>query len=223
MPDETFVAQLKQNAAYQGLDIDREMGKLQAWLLTPKGKGKIADTRQRLVELVEQCGATDERPAADRLSSPNTGGAMKRFDDFRIDLGGRSGVEIQTTCPQCSHLRKKSKVRCLSVNTVEGVWCCHHCDWRGTLKAGEESRSHPPKRIVRPVWNPPSDLPPLVREWFAKRGISEEIVARHCIALQLTYMPQLEEEASASCSHISANGLGEASKYRSVEGKTFAK
>ena len=85
---------------------------------------------------------------------------MNTFDDFKIDLGGRSGVEVQTLCPQCSHTRKKSKARCLSVNTVEGVWYCHHCDWRGTLKAGEEAKSRPPNRIVKPHFERPSVVPP---------------------------------------------------------------
>ena len=115
------------------------------------------------------------------------------FDAFKIDLGGRSGVEVQTTCPQCSHIRKKSRARCLSVNTVEGVWCCHHCDWRGSLKAGEESKSRPPKRIVKPYFEKPSGVPAPVRDWFARRGISENIVARHCITHDTVYMPQLEE------------------------------
>jgi hypothetical protein len=48
MADEEFIAALKQNPAYAGIDIDREIGKLQAWLLTPKGKDKQM-TRQRLV------------------------------------------------------------------------------------------------------------------------------------------------------------------------------
>ncbi len=103
---------------------------------------------------------------------------MKTFDDFKIDLGGRSGVEVQATCPQCSHTRKKPKARCLSVNTVEGVWCCHHCDWRGTLKGGEESRSQPPRRLVRPRFEKPSTVPPVLCDWFAGRGISEAIVER---------------------------------------------
>lgn len=119
---------------------------------------------------------------------------MKAFEDFQIDLGGRTGVEVQTTCPQCSHTRKKAKARCLAVNTLEGIWLCHHCDWRGSLKSGEESRSKPPKRIVKPQFEKPSAVPSAVREWFAKRGIPEETVSRHCIALQTVYMPQLEEE-----------------------------
>jgi hypothetical protein len=35
-----FVQTLKQNTAYSGIDIDREIGKMQAWLATPKGKGR---------------------------------------------------------------------------------------------------------------------------------------------------------------------------------------
>jgi hypothetical protein len=48
MADEEFIAMLKKNPAYAGIDINREIGKIQAWLLTPKGRGKQL-TRQRVV------------------------------------------------------------------------------------------------------------------------------------------------------------------------------
>ncbi len=35
-----FLEGLRGNAAYKGIDIDREIGKMQAWLSTPKGKGR---------------------------------------------------------------------------------------------------------------------------------------------------------------------------------------
>ena len=143
------------------------------------------------------------------------------FDAFKIDLGGRSGVEVQTTCPQCSHTRKKSKARCLSVNTVEGVWCCHHCDWRGSLKAGEESKSRPPKRIAKPHFEKPSGVPAPVRDWFARRGISEEIVARHCITHDMIYLPQLEEEVPCIVFPYFRDGQAVNLKFRSIEGKHF--
>jgi twinkle protein len=146
---------------------------------------------------------------------------MNTFDDFKIDLGGRSGVEVQTCCPQCSHTRKKSRARCLSVNTVEGVWCCHHCDWRGSLKAGEESHSRPPKRIVRPTYAKPLAVPPVVRDWFAKRGIPDAVVSRHCIGLETVYMPQLEDEASCIVFPYIRTGEVVNLKYRSLEGKHF--
>jgi|CXWL01.1.fsa_nt_gi twinkle protein len=146
---------------------------------------------------------------------------MNTFDVLKIDLGGRSGVEVATICPQCSHTRKKSKVRCLSVNTVEGVWCCHHCDWRGTLKAGEETKSRPPKRIVKPHFEKPATVPSAVRDWFAKRGIPEAVVARHGIALQTAYLPQLEEEAPCLVFPYFRGGQAVNLKFRSLEGKHF--
>lgn len=146
---------------------------------------------------------------------------MKTFEDFQIDLGGRSGIEVQTTCPQCSHTRKKAKARCLSVNTVESIWCCHHCDWRGTLKGGEESRSQPPRRIVRPRFEKPSTVPSDLRHWFAARGISEAIVARYSIALQNAYLPQREEEVPCIVFPYTRKGDVVNLKYRSLEGKDF--
>ena len=41
-----------------------------------------------------------------------------------------------TTCPQCSHRRKKSQERCLMVKT-EGWYThvyCQHCGWENDLK-----------------------------------------------------------------------------------------
>ncbi len=146
---------------------------------------------------------------------------MRTFNDFKIDLGGRSGVEIQTTCPQCSHTRKKANARCLSVNTVDGVWCCHHCDWRGSLKAGEELQSRPPKRLVKPHFDKPASVPPTVRHWFAKRGISEAVVARHGIGLETAYLPQLEEEAPCLVFPYFRDGQVVNLKFRSLEGKHF--
>lgn len=46
---------------------------------------------------------------------------MKNFSDFGIDLNGRSGEEVKTTCPQCSHTRKKKSYPCLNVNTVKQI------------------------------------------------------------------------------------------------------
>jgi twinkle protein len=146
---------------------------------------------------------------------------MKTFHDFKIDLGGRSAAEIQTICPQCSYTRKKAKARCLSVNTVEGVWCCHHCDWRGTLKAGVESKSRPPKRIVKPHYQKPTSVPQTVRDWFAKRGIPESIVARYGIAVESAYLPQLEDEAPCMVFPYIRNGEIINLKFRALAEKVF--
>jgi hypothetical protein len=46
--DEEWISQLKANPAYSGIDIDRELGKMRAWLTTPRGAGKTM-TRQRVI------------------------------------------------------------------------------------------------------------------------------------------------------------------------------
>ncbi len=48
LPDDAFIEALKANPAYSHIDIDRELAKMDAWLLTPKGRGR-KKTRQFIV------------------------------------------------------------------------------------------------------------------------------------------------------------------------------
>ena len=43
--DEGFLLALKANPAYEGIDIDKELGKMDAWLMTPKGRGRQKNRR----------------------------------------------------------------------------------------------------------------------------------------------------------------------------------
>src|SRR5438309_971843 len=74
--------------------------------------------------------------------------------DFGINVEGlfsdpRGWVSIN--CPRCSHLRKKSRERCLGVNLIHGWWTCHHadCKWRGNLRDGE---THPSEMTPEKFW-----------------------------------------------------------------------
>ena len=123
---------------------------------------------------------------------------MKNFSDFGIDLNGRSGEEVKTTCPQCSHTRKKKNYPCLNVNTEKGVWHCHHCGWSGGLGSGVINRSAPPNRRVyhRPEFRP-AVLSESAITFLTKRGITTDVLIRNRIALERVWMPQLEEEVQA--------------------------
>jgi len=48
LADEEFLAELQKTGAYEGIDIDAELRKMHAWLLTPKGRGRKL-TRQFVV------------------------------------------------------------------------------------------------------------------------------------------------------------------------------
>ncbi len=64
---------------------------------------------------------------------------MSTFYDFRIDVPPGASGNVATTCPQCSHERKKKHARCLSVNVDKGVWHCWHCHWTGSLRKRKDT------------------------------------------------------------------------------------
>jgi twinkle protein len=119
---------------------------------------------------------------------------VKTFLDFGIDVGNRSGVEIKTTCPQCSPARKKKNYPCLNVNTEKECWNCWHCGWSGTLKGGEWQKPEVRKVYSRPAFKVAEKPAGELEEWFATRGISREVLERNRITKGVAYFPQVEEE-----------------------------
>ena len=96
------------------------------------------------------------------------------FESYGIHIYG-SGAEIRTICPQCSPNRKKSKDQCLAVNTIEGVWLCHHCGWSGSLK----------KSDTKPVpYDSKQALPEKVVHYFGSRGIPQGILEQELIGFE---------------------------------------
>lgn len=88
------------------------------------------------------------------------------FSDFGINIGGATGTQVRTTCPECSPTRKKSKDKCLAVNAEEGVWFCHHCGWNGALNMKDIKTFKIPEKEY---W-----LPEKTINWFKSRGISKD-------------------------------------------------
>lgn len=77
-----------------------------------------------------------------------TDSVFDKARDMGIEVRGQSGG-YNTTCPKCSHTRKKKGDRCLWV-TVENdrvLWKCFHCDFKGGLIDGCNDTS---KRLDRP-------------------------------------------------------------------------
>jgi twinkle protein len=144
---------------------------------------------------------------------------MKTFADFKIDVGSSLGPEVFTTCPQCSPSRKKKNAKCLSVNIEKGVWWCAHCDYRGTLKGGEES---PGRKIYRrPSWPEKPVIDDPLLSWFASRGISRELVQTEGIAVVEAYLAQLEERVPCIAFPYTKGGELVNVKYRGLTTKAF--
>ena len=126
---------------------------------------------------------------------------MKTFADFGIDISDTRGTgEVKALCTQCSHLRKKSHIKCLNVNVEEGLWNCWHCSWSGSLTYGEDRssliQSSQPKIYRKPTYSQET-LSARTVQWFARRGIPEHILTRRQISAGMVYMPQVEEEVRA--------------------------
>jgi len=90
----------------------------------------------------------------------------KTFEDLGIVLKNTSGQE-KTTCPKCSEYRKKQWEPCLSVNIDDGVWNCHNCGWKGSLRRTFEKIK--------------TDLPETVTKWFRELGIEIDTLTSNYI------------------------------------------
>lgn len=100
-------------------------------------------------------------------------------------IRGNSGKVI---CPKCSHLRKKKKDPCLSVNISEGIYKCHNCEWSGgvvksTFKYEER------KDYVRPKFTNTTDCSKGVVDWFFTRGISQRTLNNAKVTESNEWMP----------------------------------
>src|SRR5260370_32491 len=88
--------------------------------------------------LLQRQGWQDDRalwtPAAETAMSVMM--IEELFAAKKIGIQSTAPGDHQTTCPRCSHLRKKKLDKCLSVKIDDdGVcWHCHHCGWDGPQK-----------------------------------------------------------------------------------------
>jgi predicted RNA-binding Zn-ribbon protein involved in translation (DUF1610 family) len=106
--------------------------------------------------------------------------------DLGIALPAGAHGEVDLTCPQCSPTRKKRTARCLSVNTLDERWLCHHCGWAGALGVNGTSYGAPlrqrmapppsPQAYTMPKPLPTTPLPDTIIQWFGGRGIPESIL-----------------------------------------------
>lgn len=128
---------------------------------------------------------------------------VQTLADVGIEIPpGRTG-EIDLTCPKCSPIRKKSRNKCLSVNTVNGTWCCHHCGWSGRIGGNVNSYGRrvlsrvaapaPPRSFSIPKPPLASPLPKNILAYFAHRDIPESILAGAGITAGTEWCPQLEQ------------------------------
>jgi len=146
---------------------------------------------------------------------------MSIFDDVGINTGGRVG-EIKTLCPQCSHTRKKNTDPCLSVNTIDMIWFCQHCNWDNKGMGGNEANKRvfvpntTPKHKIQGEYKPDQlkDLTSTVLAFFDKRGISEGTLFNTGVRSCFKWMPQYKKEVETIAFQFIKNNQRVNTKYR---------
>jgi twinkle protein len=106
-----------------------------------------------------------------------------------IDTKGKYSGVIKTVCPRCSATRKKTSDPSLSVNIDEGLYKCHHCQWKGTVAIQKYNRPEAKETA-------PDDL---LLQHFLKRGLSAETVKHFKVTQSIETMPQDNKPHKTIC------------------------
>ena len=112
------------------------------------------------------------------------------INGYEIDVFNVYGLNTRatkSTCPKCSHTRKKKTQKCLMLDWNRGLGTCQHC--------GEVLQLHTYKNMLEPkVYIKPEpkklSVSSKVIKWFADRGISEKTLSELKISNGKEYMPQ---------------------------------
>lgn len=139
---------------------------------------------------------------------------MDTYSNYGITIpSGKYAGEVQTTCPKCSHTRKKKTDKCLSINLDKRVWRCNHCEWRGNLKVMVEEK----KVYQLPKWKNNTQLSEKMVKWFEKRGILQNTLLEARITEGLEYIPQMQKECNTAQFNYFKEGVLTNVKYRTAE------
>ena len=160
------------------------------------------------------------------------------LNDAGIKLSSYGVGNWKSTCPRCSHARKKKRDPCLSITIAEdhALLFCHNCQWsdrvndpdsrpqgRPRERQRQDRGDGPPKDPYRPSAAPaapkrpsftPGGLPKAGLEWFARRGISQPTLERNQVTVRKVWFPQTKDERTAFCFPFLRDGEVVNVKYR---------
>ena len=108
-----------------------------------------------------------------------------------IETNKTSGV-TKTTCPSCSHTRKKKKDPCLYVNLDSGVAKCYNCEelsFRDTKEVRKKSYDLPKQE-----WSNFTKLSDKMVKYFKSRGLSQKTLMECGITEETYFQPAKGKE-----------------------------
>jgi twinkle protein len=108
---------------------------------------------------------------------------VQEFLDLGVEPKGNS-EEQKVKCPKCKSLGKENwKDTCLSINILMGVYNCHKCGYKGTVKKAKEMQQYtkPMKQYIKPSKTNMKRISDRGRKFLNGRGITDEVIERNNI------------------------------------------
>lgn len=141
---------------------------------------------------------------------------MQNINGFEVDkyniLGIKEGATT-STCPECSHNRKKSTDKCMSVFWDTGLGQCNHCGARVQLHTYKAKQGY--KNYITPVEVVKSEISQKVLGYFKDhRGISEGTLNHLRISDGKEWMPKAKKEIDVIEFNYYLHGKLVNTKYR---------
>lgn len=138
---------------------------------------------------------------------------------FEIEVYNRFNLPDKaktSTCPLCSHTRKKSKEKCLMLDWERGLGTCQHCGeviQLHTYKSSKEDK----REYKHPAPISTYELSDKVLSFFESRGISQRALRIAKVSEGIDWMPQYQREIETIHFNYFDNGILINTKYRAPQ------
>ncbi len=106
---------------------------------------------------------------------------MKCFEDFGFkNIDYKNAGEQYSVCPKCSSNRKPAnqKLKCVTINTIKGVFHCHHCGYAGSIYERASGHFEPRPLNIKPI-----PLKAVIYNYLMERKISKAVADRNKISM----------------------------------------
>ncbi len=147
------------------------------------------------------------------MSNNINGFEIEKYNQYDLPLERRT-----STCPLCSHTRKKKTEKCLKIYTDTGLAECYHCGELLQLHTyKKKSQEHKPV-YKRPVWKNNTRLSDDVVQWFeTERHISQNTLIKAKVTDGIESMPPEWKPAKTIHYNYFRNGELINIKYRTKD------
>jgi len=140
---------------------------------------------------------------------------MEKFDWELIEVSGSRTGDKVTTCPVCSHTRKKKKDKCLSVSFTLGKAYCHHCGAVSFEDDNRQAESVKHYELPPQEWRNYTALSNNLVKWCEdKRRIKQSTLMHFGITEEKQYIPQVGKEQNCMVFNYFESGVLVNKKYR---------